>query len=296
MDRNVELFVEAEHLLGEGPVWDDRSQTLYWTDIERGEIHSYNESTGTLAVDERGGKVTSIALCESGKLLITRKAAIALYDPISGQEKTLVRIAFPEKVRFNDGKCDSSGRFYADSMDTEEKEEAGALFVLEADGSFREAASGFVLGNGLAWNAEGTILYLVDSTKKLVYRFDYCSVTGNVGNRQTAIHIPDGMGVPDGMCIDSQGTLWIAHYYGARVTRWNPVSGELLESIPVPAGNVTSCCFGGRDMKDLYITTSGMNLPAGRREACHEGSLFRIRTDVRGCASVRFNDGMLSCS
>ncbi|MFT4106666.1 MAG: SMP-30/gluconolactonase/LRE family protein [Lacrimispora sp.] len=296
MDRKVELLIEADHLLGESPMWDDRNQILYWTDIERGEIHFYNETTKELTHHVLGGKVTSIALCESGNLLITKKDTIILYNPVTGQEQCIVRTEFPDAIRFNDGKCDPSGRFYGDTMDMTGKEEAGSLFILDSDGNFREAATGFIIGNGLAWNEENTLLYLVDSPKKVVYQFDYCAETGAVKNRKAAIQIPDNAGVPDGICIDRKGMLWIAHYFGARITRWNPVSGELLETIPVPAGNVTSCCFGGSDMKSLYVTTSNMNLPDIPAADTYDGSIFRIKTDVRGYESVRFNDGKFLCS
>lgn len=295
MKREVELFVKAEYLLGEGPVWDDVSSTLYWTDIERGEIHSYNEETGELNQHNLGDKVTSIALCGSGNLLLSRIDTISLYNPVTGKERTIVHKNFPDTVRFNDGKCDPSGRFYVDSMDTEEKEELGSLFVLDQKGCFREVASGFVIGNGLAWNKEETVLYIVDSTKKAVYQFEYCADTGTLRNRQMAFRLPDNAGVPDGMCIDSEGMLWVAHYYGARITRWDPTKGELLETIPVPASNVTSCCFGGQEMMTLYITTSNMNLPEITAADYYNGSIFKIETDVKGCQTVRFNDGMFPC-
>lgn len=290
MERKAEQFIEADCLLGESPVWDDKSQTLYWTDIERGEIHSHCVETGRSARYDLGGLVTSLVLCHSGNLLVTTKDTILLYDPVTGKKKEILSKTFPAAVRFNDGKCDPSGRFYADSMDMEEKEALGSLFVLDSEGGFRKAASGFVIGNGLAWNEDETILYIADSAKKTVYQFAYCAATGSVENRRTAIRIPDGTGVPDGMCIDSEGMLWIAHYYGARITRWNPVKGELLETVPVPAANVTSCCFGGKDMKTLYITTSGRNLPRTSAADRHDGSIFKIDTDIRGCEPVRFHD------
>lgn len=295
MEREVELFIKADYLLGEGPIWDDVSNTLYWTDIEQGEIHFYNEETGKLNQYNLGDKVTSIALCNSGSLLITRTDTIARYNPVTGKEQTIVHKNFPNTVRFNDGKCDPSGRFYADSMDTEEKEEVGSLFVLDQNGGFYEAASGLVIGNGLAWNKEETVLYLADSTRKTIYQFEYCAGTGALKNRKTAFILPHNTGVPDGMCIDSEGMLWIAHYYGARITRWDPIKGELLETIPVPASNVTSCCFGGPEMMTLYITTSNMNLPEITEADHHDGSIFKIETDVKGCKTVRFNDGMFPC-
>lgn len=290
MERTVELFIEADHLLGEGPVWDDVLHILYWVDIERGEIHSYHEDTGVRKQYNLEDKVTSIGLCRSGNLLITKTDTIAWFNPVTGQEIPIVSKKFPKSVRFNDGKCDPSGRFYADSMDTEEKEALGSLFVLDQEGGFREAASGFVIGNGLAWNHEETILYMVDSAKKTVYQFEYCAETGEVKNRKTAFQIPDNAGVPDGMCIDSEGMLWIAHYYGATITRWNPVKGEILETIPVPAANVTSCCFGGKSMNTLYITTSNRNLSGSPDLDQHNGSLFKIETEVRGCKAARFWD------
>lgn len=296
MERKVELFIEADHLLGEGPVWDDRSQTLYWTDIERGEIHSCCVESGERARYRLGGKVTSIALCRSGSLLVTKKDTIVLYDPAAGREKTIVHKVFPQEVRFNDGKCDPCGRFYTDSMDTTERTASGALFVLDQTGEFREAASGFVIGNGMAWNQEKTYLYLADSPRKTVYRFDYCAQTGCVRNRKAVIRIPDGTGVPDGMCIDNEGMLWIAHYYGARITRWDPVQGKLLETVPVPAANVTSCCFGGREMKTLYITTSNRNLPEIPAADRHDGSIFKLETEIRGCETVLFPDEKLQHS
>lgn len=288
MGRSAELYVQAESILGEGPVWDEGREILYWVDIERGLLCSKSEAEDKIRQVEFGECITSAVLCENGEILLTGRDEIISYHPETGERRLLVQEKLPSHVRFNDGKCDSMGRYYITSMDTNEREALGALYYLDEMGHFYRAAEGLIIGNGMAWNKNQDILYVSDSGAGCIYAYEYLKETGKVKNRTVAVNIPKNTGVPDGICSDKEGNLWIAHYYGERVTRWNPVSGELLETIEIPAENATSCCFGGKRMNTLYITTSRMNLQGKSGKETYDGSIFAVETDTEGYPCSRY--------
>lgn len=158
-------------------------------------------------------------------------------------------------MRFNDGKLDASGRFLVGTMgDLERVENGGFLYSVE-NGRSRELISGITVSNGLGFSTDNKTLYFIDTPTKNVMAYDYDLKTGNISNPRMAIKI-NGDAAPDGMCVGTDDTLWVAEWGGGRVGGWNPKTGELIHAINLPCRNVTSCCLGGDDMKDLFITTA----------------------------------------
>ena len=152
--------------------------------------------------------------------------------------------------RFNDGKCDAAGRFWAGTMHMNvDNSPTGKLYCLNPDFTVKEVLDNIYCSNGTTWNADSTTMYYIDSPTKQVSAFDFHLNSGEISNRRTAVVIPPNGGVPDGKTIDEEGMLWVAQWGGSQVSRWNPLTGEMLEAIPIPAAHVTSCTFGGIILK-----------------------------------------------
>ncbi len=291
---NVELCVDCRSQLGEGPVWDAGSGVLYWLDIEAGLIHYHNTATRTHNSVCAGLPVGALCLRKSGGLLLATGDGFAEFDIAGGELK---KIAAPEvereleskDKRFNDGKCDPAGRFWAGTLDRASAQGGCALYRLDTDYSVRKILPDVRLANGLAWSADRRTLYFIDTPARSIFAFDYDDASGEIGNRRVAVEVPEGMGLPDGMAIDTEGRLWVGHWGGGAVCCWNPQSGELMAQLAVPASHVSSCAFGGPALDRLFITTARQGLSQSQlaREP-HAGSLFTAQMDVRGAAVPRF--------
>jgi sugar lactone lactonase YvrE len=175
-------------------------------------------------------------------------------------------------------------------MAIEETEGAGSLYSLEKHLQVRKLLDNLSISNGMGWSPDYSTMYLIDSPTKKVFAFDYDLTTGNISNRRVAVTIPEELaGFPDGMTVDTEGTIWVALWAGFKVTRWNPHTGKLLQSISVPAPNVTSCTFGGSNLNELYITTARKDMnQAALNQYPYAGSVFRFKTDAIGMKSFEF--------
>ena len=282
----VEIIHDSGATLGEGPAWDAKTQTLYWVDILEKRVHYHRgDEDGFIQLDDMPG---CLAPTKNGTLIVAVPASILEIQPATGKIAHLASVDEPANNRFNDGKCDPAGRFLVGSMNKDEKTPSGVLYSFDGQIVAR-LLDGIRISNGLAWSTDYKTLYYIDTPTREVNAFDYDLSTGQIANPRVVISIPQTLGWPDGMTSDTNGNLWIAMWGGAQVTRWNPLNGELLERIPLPAKNVTSCAFGGDDLNKLYITSArkGLNkvdLTAYR----HSGSLMRVNTKVRGMPTFEF--------
>lgn len=281
-------------VLGEGPVWDACRQCLWWVDIEPGLVHRYMPSTGQYRMLPAGDRCSSLVLCTSGNLMLTLKDGFAELDPVSGAKSYLARVEadLPEN-RFNDGKCDPAGRFWAGTMDYRNGVTgAGKLYMLNHDRSVEARLSGITCSNGMAWSADHTVFYYIDTPSREVAAYRYDRATGNIYDKRVAVHIPADQGLPDGMTIDSEGMLWVALWGGSAVARYDPYSGKRMAVIELPVSNVTSCTFGGEHLEDLYITTARSGLSAHElSQQPLAGAVFVCRSvGVRGEPAIPFLD------
>jgi sugar lactone lactonase YvrE len=193
----------------------------------------------------------------------------------------------PPSNRFNDGKCDPTGRFLAGTMAIDETPGSGSLYSLDQNLRVKQLLGGLSISNGMGWSPDYSTMYFIDSPTKQVVAFDYELNTGNISNRRVVVTIPEGY--PDGMTTDQEGMIWVALWAGFKVTRWNPRTGKLLQSISVPAPNVTSCTFGGSNMNELYITTARKDMDTAALDKYPKaGGVFRLKTDVIGMKNFEF--------
>jgi sugar lactone lactonase YvrE len=285
----LELVLDARAELGEGPIWDGQRQLLYWVDILGKSIHVY-EPVGRISREIKVGQmVGAVAPRASGGLVAALQGGFALVDDQSITALPGPDIGFPAN-RFNDGKCDPQGRFWAGTMSLAgPRQPTGALYVLGADYSIQKKLDQILCSNGTTWSRDGRTMYYIDTGLKRVDAFDFDPRTAGIANRRTIAIVPEEMGHPDGMTIDEQGKLWVALWGGYAVSRWDPASGKLLDLIKLPVAKVTSCMFGGPDLADLYVTSARSGFDeaalAGQPLA---GGLFRIRTGFRGWPAQPF--------
>lgn len=290
MSMHAELVLDAKATLGEGPLWDSQKQVLYWIDIDGNCIHLFSPESSQDRVINIDQKVGCLALRQDGGLILGLEHGIGLLELVS--EKLTIK-ADPEedlpRNRFNDGKCDPVGRFWAGTMNMDSEQGAGNLYCVYPDFRIEKKLEGVTVSNGLAWSMDQTVLYYIDTPTRSVSAFDYSLESGAISNRRTVIRVPESLGYPDGMSIDEEGMLWIAMYWGGRVTRWNPVDGRMVSEVSVPAPEVSSCVFGGADYQDLYITTARSISDEGEiKEYPHAGGLFKITPGVKGTPLPRF--------
>ena len=286
-----ELVLDVHADLGEGPAWDSRSATLTWVDIHAGSLHVFNPGDGSDRSVNLGEYLGCAAPRLRGGWVLGLRSGFARLDSLGSAAKPVNN---PEPHlpgnRFNDGKCDPAGRFLAGSMDDAEIEASGSLYSLNPDGTVSTLLTGRRISNGLAWSPDYRTFYYIDTPTRVVMAYDYDLVTGKLANPRPAISVPPALGWPDGMTSDREGMLWVAMWAGAKLTRWNPLTGRLVAEISFPAFNVSSCAFGGPDLTDLYVTTARKGMDRDQlADYPHSGGLFRIQTDIQGMPTFPFD-------
>ncbi|MDD2381799.1 MAG: SMP-30/gluconolactonase/LRE family protein [Mariniphaga sp.] len=286
----VKLVLDTQSDLGEGAVWDHQKGELIWVNITKKILNIYNPKLNHNKEMLTGQMIGTVVPAESGKMIVALENGLYQLDPQTGSK---LFIADPEENitgnRFNDGKCDPVGRFWAGTMSMTGEKEAGALYRLDPNGKVTQMISKVTTSNGIVWSQNQNKMYYIDTPTRKVMAWDYEPETGNISNPKPAVEIPDEMGYPDGMTMDAEGHLWIALWNGSAVGCWNPENGELIRKIDIPAKNVTSCAFGDDDLGTLYITTArtGTN-EEELKKFPHAGGLFKTRPGVTGVKTNYF--------
>ncbi|MDG6899416.1 MAG: SMP-30/gluconolactonase/LRE family protein [Nitrososphaerota archaeon] len=288
----VELAYDSKAQVGEGPSWDERRGVLHWVDIISGLVNTYHPSTSENKSRRVGRFVSSVVPSKSGRVVMTLQHEVCALDLESGKVKVLaVAEAGEEENRFNDGKCDPAGRLWAGTMSLKGKKGNGALYVLERGRKIRKVLGGVSTSNGLGWSPDGGTMYYIDTPTRKVSAFDCEINTWEIKNRRTVVDFGGQPGNPDGMAVDEEGKLWVAHWGGWRVTRWNPETGENLSQVDLPVPLVSSCCFGGEKLDRLYITTARTGLDAEQlSEVPNSGGLFVAQVGARGLPTYAFDE------
>lgn len=283
----AELLLDSKAALGEGPAWDEKTQTLYWVDILGQRVHAWKDGQDdVLQLDEFVG---CVAPRREGGLVAALHTSFWSLDRAAGKRTFLASVSEPVSNRFNDGKCDPAGRLLAGTMDMEEKATSGNLYSLETGKPPRKLLDSIRISNGLAWSPDYKIFYYIDTPTRQVRAFDYDVETGNIANPRVAIEVPARMGWPDGMTSDLEGHLWIALWGGNRVSKWNPLTGRKEAEVAVPAPHVSSCVFGGPRRDILFVTTACVGLDeSALAKYPLSGGLFQIQTQTEGMPTFAF--------
>ncbi|HSG76823.1 MAG TPA: SMP-30/gluconolactonase/LRE family protein [Burkholderiales bacterium] len=287
MASQAEVAVRGADQLGECPLWDEREAMLWWVDARFPAVKRLDPATGAVMMLVLPEVVGSLALRESGGMLAATKSGIHFLDPASG---ALEMKADPESHlpdnRFNDGRCDRAGRFWAGTMSHVNRDPTGSLYRFEADFRSTRLRNAIIIPNSLAFSPDGRTMYFADTNRHTIWAYDYDPASGAATGER--VFADTGAGRPDGSCVDADGCLWNADYGASRVVRYTP-AGKVDGTYELPATNVTCCCFGGRDLDTLYITTATQRLsPQALAQQPLAGSLFALRPGARGLPESRF--------
>ena len=289
-ETGLRVAVASRNQIGESPVWSDAERALYWVDVEGKSIQRWREHDHSLQSWDVGEAIGCIGLRAEGGLVGARLTGFFFFDTTSGK---LTPIADPEADvpdnRFNDGKVDRRGRFWAGTRNFRNTEIAsGALYRLDADLSVHRMQEGLRCPNGMAWSPDDRLMYLCDTWTRKIYIYDFDADTGVLSNRRLFAELPEVEGFPDGLTVDAEGFLWNAHYNGWRITRYAP-DGRVDRVIRMPVQNVTSLTFGGTGLDTLYVTSSHLRLSDEERNRQPvAGHVFACEPGVHGIAASCF--------
>lgn len=289
MILQAELVLNVQAALGEGPHWDQEEGKLYWVDVEGKQLRSYDSSAHSEIIYSFETMVSAVIPSMDGGWVLAMQDGI--YSFRSGHPLELLSLVESEIPgnRLNDAKCDRTGRLWFGTMSMDFSPGAGSLYVLQTDGKVQRVLSGIGCSNGIAWDDERGLMYYIDTLSRCVSAFDWHENNIKLSGRRTVVQIPASSGYPDGMTIDSDGMLWIAHWGGGCVSRWNPDTGQQIATVEVPARHVTSCTFGGKELDELYITTA--RPPTNESETLRfplAGGLFKVNPGATGVPANRF--------
>ena len=282
-DAKVTWEIGAE--LGEGPVWVERDQALWFVDIKKPAIHRFAPGDGSKRSWDAPALVGFIVPSDDGKFIAGLQTGLFGFDPATGAFDPIVQVESPVPGnRLNDGVVDCRGRLWFGTMDNAEKQKSGAFYCFAGGKLALTAITDVPITNGPAVSPDGRILYVVDTLRGTIEAADIHD-DGSLGPSRPFVKIAPADGFPDGPTVDSEGCVWIGLYSGWEARRYSP-QGELLDSVRFPVANITKIAFGGDDLRTGYATTARQGLTADQLAAQPQaGGLFSFRVETPGLAS-----------
>lgn len=281
-DLSAQSILDARARLGEGPVWDVVTQTLFWVDVYNHRVHQFDPATGKDRYLDTGEVVGALAPAGPDRLIIARKSTLAYLNTQTGDLQTLVSLDFssPTDTRCNDGKCDPQGRFWIGTCSGTPG--AAALYRYDPDGTVQVMETGLTISNGLGWSPDGRTFYLTDSAPQKIYAYDFEPEAGTLSNRRVFADFSAETVEPDGLTIDSEGNIWSALWGGWAIACFAP-TGQELGRLKMPVPRPTSVTFGGQNLSDLYITSASVDMTQTELQDCFiAGDLFHLSTSSTG--------------
>lgn len=282
---DISFLVRERFGVGESPVWDAERQRLFWCDIPAGVIHELDLTSGTRRHWSFGEPVPSLGLAQGRRLVVALRQDVVLFDPETGARELVASVSHGKPaMRLNDGKVGPDGAFWVGSMDASaDGAPAAQLYRISPDGGVSIMAEGIAISNGLAWNAAGTRMYHSDSRGGIwLDCYDFDAANGAISNRRRLREQDEANGRPDGGACDMAGNYWSAGPSAGRLNRFS-ADGELLDWIDLPLATPTMPCFGGADLRTLYVTSMD-----SRTEAAGRDGIVQFRVDVPGVPVSRF--------
>ncbi len=284
----AELALKSECNVGEGPFWDEVEQKLYFVDIVNKQIKIFSPTSKLVETVQFNQEIGAVFLDQKSNLIVAARDGIFAATRDGVLETLLAPIELEDtSIRTNDAKCDAYGRMWVGTMAFDFTPGAAALFSFDSK-DLKKVVPDLTVSNGIGWSLDKKIMYFIDSPTKRVDIFDFDLESGELRNRRPFLLLGDLDAFPDGLTTDEDGGVWVALFGGGEVRRFDS-QGTLTHIVEIPVKQVTSCCFGGGDMSDLYITTAqnGMDSDSLIREPL-AGSLFRVKTSFKGRKSNRY--------
>lgn len=288
--RQLECAVRTDDQLGETPLWCERERRLWWLDIERPRLHRFDPASGQHRVQAFGQAtwLGSQALGSDGSRLLALDFALARHTGRGASTVPFATVEHGLDNRLNDGRVDARGRFWVGTMDNQLHRPNGALYRVDGDGGAQRIFGDVIVSNGICFSPDNRRAWFTDTRRYTTWCFDFDLDDGQLHKRRVFADHTASRERPDGACVDTDGGIWTAFFGGNRVVRYRP-DGEIDLVLPMPVSNPTCLCFGGSDLRTLYITTAAKFLsPAQRALEPLAGSLFAIHGVAQGLPEHRF--------
>ena len=284
--EGLEVAAKIQAIVGEGPAWNAGLGVLHSVDVRGEKVYTYNPTLGTVESFSTKSAPGAVIPTTGNKLAIALVDGIHLanLDGSNLDNKFMIEAEILGN-RMNDAKCDPNGVLFAGTMG-DKKSPSGSLYRINSEG-FEKVCKDITVSNGLAWSPNGSKIYYIDSGKRSVQISDFDLSTSSIIGFKNFIEFPTSFGIPDGMCADKEGGIWVAFFGGQQVRRFSE-SGIQTHEINLPVPLVTSCCFAGEDSTTLYITTASIDLGDGRKIGSEEGNLFCVDVGIPGSGTVPF--------
>ncbi len=284
MRQKVEIIFDKPLLVGECPTWDEKTKELLFVDIRGNCYYKMDYASGNYKKYDVPQMLGCLALCENGDLLLSMEDGV--YRRSADGELRLAHQKIKIKGdRFNDGKVGPDGCYY---VGTAGPDMSGAFYRLKGN-LLEELFDGCGCSNGIDWTSDKKSVYYCDSHLKRMEKFEFDEKEHLLTGRKKIVDIPESIGVGDGMAVDADGNVWLAIWGGSEVWHIETSTGKILQKLPIPAKQVSSCCFAGDDMKDLIITTAAVR--TDKETDSEAGKIFRYRAEVGGLPIYRFKEG-----
>jgi sugar lactone lactonase YvrE len=289
MSSAFECVLDVKASLGECPVWSVADQALYWVDINAPALNRFDPATGANTVWPMPASIGCFALRMRGGFIAALRDGIWFLDREGKPERRVADAPYdPAHHRFNDGRADAQGRFWAGSMNEQRDANTAALYRLDANLKLTPVVADIMISNGLAFSPDGRTLYHVDTPTRTVSAYDFDATTAAISNRRDFARFDGETDRPDGGAVDNEGCYWSAFYRGGKVVRISP-QGQMLAEYPVPAMCPTMCAFGGPDLRTIYVTSARqLREPGELARLPQSGGIFAMRVDTPGQVEPKF--------
>lgn len=277
------LIFDCKSLVGEGPIWNEQEQRLYWIDIDGKKLHVLDPVSRQQENIDLPQKPGTIVFTDSNTVVLA--LADGVYDFDKKTQALTKRHALPDTapdMRFNDGKVGPDGKLWVGTMRSDCAPNVANLYRLDSDG-FKTMIDSVAVSNGIVWSADGKTMFYIDSPTRQVVAYDFDLANSSISNKRVVVQLDSTMGTPDGIAIDEHDNLWFAVWGSAVVLHYDSKTGKKLSEVQVPAANVTACAFGGKNLDSLYITSASLWVDSAKQNAYpYHGGLFVVAPGVKG--------------
>jgi sugar lactone lactonase YvrE len=278
-------LVSSQNRLGETPIWSPEENALYWVDWGGQPLCRFEPATRDFRTFPVSLPVTALARRASGGLIAVAFQGLYGWEPAINEFKLIYGPPEPDNPNmcYNDAAVDRQGRLLVGTVDMQDPFlPDGSLYRLDPDGSFHKLDTGYATANGIGLSPDGKTVYVADQRHNQIIALDYDTVSGTVSNRRLFACVPENEGMPDGLIVDAEGFVWNGHWDGWRLTRYDP-AGRIERQIRFPVQHVISFAFGGKDLDDLFVTTSAWDFSdEQRKQQPWAGDLLHVNTGVKG--------------